>query len=367
MTVQTTSSNSVEVEGSNDSVAQVHHSGSSDSAASKLSGSASAALTPQARSRLLSAEHEHETPQTPLAMFQRLVFEATGLIAFMADNEAFHSDFDFTMPEYLQLRYDSAKSLRVTADHIEDVVRGSGIARTAGGGVAIASGLAVIGGIVAAPFTLGMSLGLTIGGLTGGVASAATTATAGIVKNSTLKSDGQKVAQVLEYLRPLDDIVFTLLHKLQAICTALQDLAEHEPEVEAWLQDSTHITALFNSMGDHLRYDGHDVTLTPRSLQFVKGFAEFIQADMALIQGVTAGMAAPGLALPFTQTIIVAAGGTAAKLLSSSFAVFGIGFGIWDIHAGMKDIKLSDHAIAYRQTAEQMDVQTKHIATMIGN
>ncbi|KAI8620562.1 hypothetical protein BC830DRAFT_1098817 [Chytriomyces sp. MP71] len=307
--------------------------------------------------------------QSPLDAFHQLAEEATSIVAFLSSSDlVFAEETGFAMDGYLRKRREVADSLRGTAAHVEAVVRNTGLARSTGGGLAVASGVAVIGGVLAAPFTMGLSLGLTIGGLSGGVASAATTASAALVKNSSLKTNADRVAALLKELQPMDEIVFALLTRMNELAARMQNLAEYAPEVAAFLKDDEKVVLWLNSVGDHLSYHGHRVALTPRSVLFVKGLAEFVNADFALVVGLAAGgMAAPGLAIPFTQTIIVAAGGTAATLLSSSLAMFGIGFGIWDIHAGVQDFHWSEHAQAYRSTADQMEVQTKQIVDMLGN
>ena len=52
------------------------------------------------------------------------------------------------------------------------------------------------------------------------------------------------------------------------------------------------------------------------------------------MKGIAIGMASPGLKV-FGTTLIVA-GSTAAKILSHSLAVFGIGVAIWDVCSGVQ-------------------------------
>ena len=78
----------------------------------------------------------------------------------LSDDEAFKKKNGFTVSDFLQIRRNCAKSLRRIADHIETVTRNTGIAKTT-------SGLAVIGGILAFPFTGGGSLAAVVGGVTG--------------------------------------------------------------------------------------------------------------------------------------------------------------------------------------------------------
>ena len=80
-------------------------------------------------------------------------------------------------------RHDCAGVLRSCGNHIAKVVHDTGVARTAGGAVGVASGAMILGGLIAAPFTAGASLALTAGGVATGVGSAATTITAAIIKD----------------------------------------------------------------------------------------------------------------------------------------------------------------------------------------
>lgn len=78
----------------------------------------------------------------------------------LSDDEAFKRENGFTVSDFLQTRRDCAQSLRRIADHIETVTRNTGFARTTGG-------LAVIGGLLALPFTGGGSFGVVLSGMTG--------------------------------------------------------------------------------------------------------------------------------------------------------------------------------------------------------
>ena len=103
------------------------------------------------------------------------------------------------------------------ANHIEKVAYDTGIARTTGGGLGIASGIIAIGGILAAPFTAGTSLALTVGGVATGVASATTTLTATVVKERHLKADVEAIKTLIDDLKGMDDIVNAEFAKLKVV------------------------------------------------------------------------------------------------------------------------------------------------------
>ena len=70
--------------------------------------------------------------------------------------------------------------MRDMADYLEKTHADVLIADRVGTGVGIGSGLLVIGGLIAAPFTAGISLGLTVAGTTTGILSGMTSAGANI-------------------------------------------------------------------------------------------------------------------------------------------------------------------------------------------
>ena len=71
------------------------------------------------------------------------------------------------------------------------------------------------------------------------------------------------------------------------------------------------------------------------------------------MKGIAIGMAAPGFSI-FGKTLIVA-GSSTAKVLSGVFGVVGIGFGIWDVVEGSKDIEGSETANEMREAARKME------------
>ena len=116
-----------------------------------------------------------ERDDEALREFKAALLAVTQLFGFISNDEVFKKEHGFSMTEYIGLRRSCSNEIRELADSIERVVRDTGIARTTGGSVAVASGAAALGGILLAPFTAGASLALTVGGIAGGVASAATT------------------------------------------------------------------------------------------------------------------------------------------------------------------------------------------------
>lgn len=136
-----------------------------------------------------------------------------GQIAIITNDETFKRIHGFSLNNYLSKRDNFARTCEKHAEHIEEVVKNAGIAKTAAGGVGIASGAAAIGGIVAAPFTAGLSLTLTVGGIAGGVASAATSVIADLAKDSNIKEDEKAIKDGLAELDLEEKTVCNLFQK----------------------------------------------------------------------------------------------------------------------------------------------------------
>lgn len=268
--------------------------------------------------------NEKEKDNKVLDEFKEAFISLTQLFGLMCDDEVFRKEYGFTMTEFLNLRHSCANKIHEVADNIERVVRDTGIAKTTGGSVAVASGAATIGGILLAPFTAGASLALTVGGIVGGVASAATTLTAAIIKDSSVNSKAKEVKEILDSLEEKDKIVFKIIEELQKKVMKIRELYGNET-----------ITDIINDRAETLKliatggYIGYNVYINVQIAKYTVAVFEFLKADISAMRGFAVGLSAPGLSI-FGRTLIVTAS-TSAKVLSGAFSVLGIGLGIWDI------------------------------------
>ncbi|XP_057374975.1 uncharacterized protein LOC130695927 [Daphnia carinata] len=109
--------------------------------------------------------------------------------------------------EILHERQRIIKKLREMADYLAKTHNDVLIADRVGTGVGIGSGLLVIGGLIAAPFTAGISLGLTITGtatgLLGGVTSAGANITGYFISKNELTSLKAELGEHLLHLEKL--------------------------------------------------------------------------------------------------------------------------------------------------------------------
>jgi hypothetical protein len=129
------------------------------------------------------------------------------------------------------------KKLREMADYLEKTHADVLIADRVGTGVGIGSGLLVIGGLVAAPFTAGISLGLTVTGTTTGVLSGVTSAGANITgyflskkKLTSLKKELGEHLLHLEKLSSSDSKYLVRATRLRPTLEMLAKLSE-----EGWM------------------------------------------------------------------------------------------------------------------------------------
>ena len=92
--------------------------------------------------------------------------------------------------DFVEARKNTLKVLDEKIAHIDDVAEDGEIVNVVGSGAGVLGGLAVIGGILAAPFTAGASAAIAVAGGTAlGVAGAATNVIGGAVVNDHLKAD----------------------------------------------------------------------------------------------------------------------------------------------------------------------------------
>jgi len=282
--------------------------------------------------------------------YDELLQELHSEVSLLKDEKIFREIHGFSTSEYIENRKKFAKICRDHADHIDKVAFDTGIARTTGGGIGIASGAAVLGGILLAPATLGLSLGLTIGGAAGGVVSAATTITAQVVKDKNLSYDKEKIEEALEVFKGQEEKIGSLLTSIQDNMNKLRELVKLDPDAV--------INAVKN-YGKKVVYSGYQVVQATNAARFAQNLANFIQADFYAMNGIAQGMASPGINI-FGKSLI-AAGGTAAKFFSGAMGVISLGTGIWDVVGGARDINGSEVAETYRTFAEDYENQTKEI------
>ena len=141
------------------------------------------------------------------------------------------------------------------------------------------------------------------------------------------------------------------------------------PEGKAFANDAYTFTEVAGAAGEIAKkaYQvGNTVINTARQAKQVKEITklvEFIQADYYALSGARIGLAteaaAPGLSVPLLGKTIISAGTTSAKVLSGSFAVVGVAFGIWDIVGSANEMNNgSDLAKEFRKTSKDLEEES---------
>ncbi|KAJ3077978.1 hypothetical protein HK100_010862, partial [Physocladia obscura] len=260
------------------------------------------------------------------------------------------------MEAYLMRRSEVSRSLRTVAASVQAATRRAGAGRTVGGGAGLVSGAAAVGGVVLAPFTAGASLLLTASGVASGVAAAAATAAAAAYKSRALAADARTAGRLAAGLAQWERQVAGLLARLDAALSGF-DAALALPGAPSWLDRQSPWLAYAAG--------SYRVAATANQLRFLRSLAVFLRSDVAILQhGVALSAAAPGLSL-FGRSLL-AAGGSAAKLLTSSVAVVGLVSSAVDFADGVKDLSSSSQlAVQYQAAADDIDRQSKIIADLI--
>ena len=305
---------------------------------------------------ILSAEVEE---------FQSAFVETVTELAIFSDDKLFEEKYGFTLSSYLKSKHELAKSLRETARQLKKVSKDTGIARIVGGSTGIISGLCVIGGIAAIPFSAGASLGLAAAGLGTGIASAGTTLASSIINESWVKSEKKKINKLLKTLAKQDEIVAKTMSDMSENFRTVEKLSENSDVME-WLEllaDPAHDLKWAVTIGKSLDTGVGAIKLATsgKAVEILSGFKIMLSDPQFLkaAQKVAKGMGSPQNAV-FGKAAY-AAGSTTAQVVQGVFAGLGIAIGIWDIVDGAAAIKGSDHAKAYRQIAADIDIQIEQI------
>ena len=274
------------------------------------------------------------------------------------------NDYEARIPNAL-------KTLNDCASMLDKVAKDTGITETVGGSASVAGGGMAIAGLLLAPATGGLSLGLTVAGAATGVAGAATSLTGNLINQHWDGSQAQKVREATE---PAFRATLSLQGFLNEYMKKLKEAAEilKTSNGEAIARDAFNVMELSKEAGTiawNIYKIGNTVVTGVqhvRQAKEIKALVNFIQADYYALNGARIGLAthaaAPGVTIPVLGKTLVAAGTTSAKVLSSSMAIVGVAFGIWDIVGGAKKIaKGSELADEFRKTSKNLEEESSKL------
>lgn len=279
---------------------------------------------------------------------------------------------DTTVSQWGQNVDGACSKLTDCAEVLEKVTRDTGIGRVAGGAASIGGGALVLGGLLAAPFTGGLSLLATATGTALAVGGGITSFTSSMVKYGW---DRNKTKEGEELTKTVCKQAHILSECLMYYCDTMKAFNEYldTPEgkqVIAELKaiernhstftdivEFTEITVKGGSKAVSLGLGGMKIKEAVRIMRVVSIFRPGLAGGFGseLATAVAAGgiprISVRGITL-FTG---VAAGSLLAKSLSAIGGLAGIGFGIWDVVAAAKSLKNGNEIAAeFQQHAEDL-------------
>ena len=243
---------------------------------------------------------------------------------------------------------------------LEEVTKGTGIARTVGGSVSVVGGAVAIAGIVLAPVTAGVSLALTVGGSIGALTGSTASLTANLVHGQLDKHKRRKVNEATaslfcttyrfhsllgEFDKYLQDAAKFLTEQKHETCTDSIDGKVVAVKENTYLETASATGKVAKKICDHAKE--------------IKRLVTFIKANAFVYRGADIGIstsaAAPGVTVPVVGKTLLIAGSTGAKVFSGTLAGFGVLTGFYDIYSGAKKIQsCGELAGEFRTSSESL-------------
>ena len=227
---------------------------------------------------------------------------------------------------------------------LEEVTKGTGIARTVGGSVSVVGGAVAIAGIVLAPVTAGVSLALTVGGSISALTGSTASLTANLVHGQLDKHKRRKVNEATASL-------FCTTYRFHSL---LGEYGKYLQDANEFLENQKHETCTDSIDGKvvAVKEDTYVETASAAGkvakniyghAKEIKRLVTFIKANAFVYRGADIGIstsaAAPGFTIPVVGKTLLIAGSTGAKAFSGSLAGLGVLTGIFDIYSGAKKIR----------------------------
>ena len=243
---------------------------------------------------------------------------------------------------------------------LEEVTKGTGIARTVGGSVSVVGGAVAIAGIVLAPVTAGVSLALTVGGSIGALTGSTASLTANLVHGQLDKHKRRKVNEATASL-------FCTTYRFHSL---LGEYGKYLQDANEFLENQKHETCTDSIDGKvvAVKEDTYVETASATGkvakniyghAKEIKRLVTFIKANAFVYRGADIGIstsaAAPGVTVPVVGKTLLIAGSTGAKVFSGTLAGFGVLTGFYDIYSGAKKIQsCGELAGEFRTSSESL-------------
>ncbi|PFX14151.1 Apolipoprotein L3 [Stylophora pistillata] len=242
---------------------------------------------------------------------------------------------------------------------LEEVAKGTGIARQVSGGVSVVGGGVTLAGVLLAPLTAGASLALTTGRAIGMFSGTVAALAAKLVHGRLDEHNRTKVNEATASL-------FCATHNFHSL---LNEYGKYLKEADEFLEKQKHETCTDSVEEKVVAAEECTLSDTARTtcdqaakniygqVREIKGLLAFMEANSLLFRGADVGIStsaeASGVADPVVEKTLPVAVSTDSKASSGSLAAFGVLIGVLDIYSGAKEItNSSELAEEFRQSSE---------------
>jgi len=298
--------------------------------------------------------------------------EFSVLIENLIDQTKFKQTHGFTLQEYIQHRKNLVIELEYVARYIERVVRDTGYAKIATGGLDILLGIGGLAGLVLAVPSGGTSLVLTGLTTTGDLVATGGRISTEIIKNSLIYNRKQELEDQFKNLHLEEKTINKIFKQLDEKIDELEDQIENNPGFKQDYLSYSDLSADSNyTVNDIMGLSMYAVQGHQASSMNVRKMTEIITkirgfAKKGKVKPISKGVikALTGRSL-FGSKGLAKVGLTTAKSFASFVFGLDILFGIGQVHSGLKDINGSELAQQYRQFADKYSIQTKGLEANI--
>ena len=323
----------------------------------------------------LEPSWKEERRSTWLEEAESLIVPVESVLFALDVLDQIHKCIDDTTVSQWGQNVDSACSkLTDCAEVLDKVTKDAGIGRVTGGAASIGGGALMLGGLLAAPFTGGLSLLATVGGTALVVGGGITSFTSSMVKygwDRNKTKEGEKLTKtVCQQAHILSKCLMYYCETMKAFHEYLDTpegkeviaelkAIEHNHSTLTDIVEVTEISVKGGSKAVSLGLGGMKIKEAVRIMRVVSilrpGLAGGFGSELAMT------VAAGGIPRTSVRGITLFTGVAAGSLLARSLSAIGggglagIGFGIWDVVAASKDLKKGNQiAGKFRQLAEDL-------------
>ena len=279
---------------------------------------------------------------------------------------------DTTVSQWGQDVDSACSKLTECAAVLEKVTKDAGIGRVAGGAASIGGGALMLGGLLAAPFTGGLSLLATAGGTALVMGGGITSFTSSLMRYGW---DRNKTKEGEKLTKTVCQQAHILSQCLMYYCETMKAFHEYldTPEGKEVITELKAIERNHSTLADVVEFAKISVKGGSKAVSLGLGGLKIKQAVkimnvVSIIRPGLAGgigtklairVAAGGIPRISVRGITLFTGVAAGSLLAKSFSAIGglagIGFGIWDVVAASKSLRNGNEIVAkFRQLAEDL-------------